>query len=135
MTVRHFRPRRLRAALRSFARGALVAAAIGACSRADASTYALTGGQAARGRDMIRSYGCGACHAIPGVIGARAKVGPPLDGFAGRSYIAGVRPNTPENLVRWIENPQAIDPRTAMPNMNVGLRDARDIAAYLYTLR
>lgn len=117
----------------------LLATTVGACSRADASTdantYALTGGRASRGRAMIRSYGCGACHTISGVDGANARVGPPLDGIAGRSYIAGVLPNTPANLVQWIQNPQAVDSKTAMPNMNVGLRDARDIAAYLYTLR
>ena len=38
-------------------------------------------------------------------------------------------------MIRWIENPPAIDPKTAMPNMGVTVRDARDIAAYLYTLR
>lgn len=113
----------------------VLAVALAACSRADAGTYALTGGNAERGRTVIRSYGCGACHTIPGVDGATATVGPNLSGIAARSYIAGVLTNTPEHLVTWIRNPQVVDSRTAMPNMHVGLRDARDIAAYLYTLR
>jgi cytochrome c len=110
-------------------------AALAACRETDAATYALTGGRASRGPALMRAYGCGACHTIPGVRGANAVVGPSLSGIASRSYVAGVVANTPENLVAWIQNPQAIDSKTAMPNLRVGPRDAADIAAYLYTLR
>ncbi len=96
---------------------------------------ALTGGDAERGSVSIRRYGCGSCHTIPGITGAHSKVGPDLSGLAGRVYIAGVLTNSPEHLVSWIENPQAVDDKTAMPNMGVTALDARDIAAYLYTLR
>jgi cytochrome c2 len=106
-----------------------------ACRESDAATYALTGGRASRGPGLIRAYGCGSCHTIPGVRGATAIVGPNLNGVASRSFIAGVLANTPENMVSWIQNPQAIDDKTAMPNLRVGPRDAADIAAYLYTLR
>jgi cytochrome c2 len=68
------------------------------------------------------------------VYGARGRVGPPLAGIADRAYIAGVLPNNPENLMRWVENPPGVDPLTVMPNMGVTPRDARDIAAFLYTL-
>lgn len=95
----------------------------------------LTGGDPERGKLAIRRYGCGACHTIPGVPGAFATVGPPLDKIAMRSYLAGRLTNTPENLMRWIRNPRSIDPRTAMPEMGVTERDGRDIAAYLYTLK
>jgi cytochrome c1 len=44
-------------------------------------------------------------------------------------------PNTQENLMRWIMNPKEIDPQTAMPVLGVSTRDARDISAYLLTLR
>lgn len=50
-------------------------------------------------------------------------------------YIAGLLTNTPEHMVRRIMDPPAVDPRTAMPDMDVTEDDARDIAAYLYTLR
>jgi cytochrome c2 len=93
------------------------------------------GGDARRGHDAIRRYGCGACHSIQGVNGARALVGPPLDGMAERAYIAGVIVNTPLNLQRWIRDPQGVDPRTAMPDLGVTDTEARDIAAYLYSLR
>ena len=50
-----------------------------------------------------------------------------------RMYIAGVLPNTPENMLRWLQNPPAVDPLTAMPNLGVTEADARDMAGYLYT--
>jgi cytochrome c2 len=84
---------------------------------------------------LIAAYGCGTCHTIPGVPGARARVGPPLWGIADRAYIAGVLPNTESDMIRWLRNPPAVDPRTLMPNMGVSEQDARHIAAYLYALR
>lgn len=94
----------------------------------------MTGGDPARGRQLIRTYGCHSCHAIPGVRGADGLVGPPLVGVARRVYIAGRLPNTPENMIRWLQDPQAFDPQSGMPNMGVTEPDARDIAGYLYTL-
>ena len=96
---------------------------------------AMTGGSPARGKEVIRRYGCEACHSIPGVVGARGQVGPPLDGIANRIYLAGQLTNTPENLIRWIRDPQGIQPGTAMPELGVTEQDGKDIAAYLYTLR
>jgi cytochrome c len=93
-----------------------------------------TGGDPNRGKDMIRYYGCSTCHTIPGIQEANGKVGPPLNAFALRIYIAGEVPNTPENLSHWIKNPHAIEQHTAMPDMGVSDHDSRDIAAYLYTL-
>ena len=86
------------------------------------------------GKLLLRQFGCGSCHEIPGVAAARGKVGPPLAGVATRVYIAGVLPNTPENLVRWLRDPPAVSPQSAMPDLGVTERDARDIAAYLATL-
>jgi cytochrome c len=87
-----------------------------------------------RGRQALQDYGCVSCHTIPGVPGANSLVGPPLTDWAGRGYIAGLLPNTPDNLVLWIQFPQEVQPGNVMPNMNVGEADARDMAAYLYTL-
>jgi cytochrome c2 len=95
----------------------------------------LSNADTERGRTAIKKYGCGTCHNIPGVSGAVGMVGPPLGQIAQRVYIAGVLPNEPDNMIRWIENPPGVDPKTAMPYMAVTPRDARDIAAYLYTLR
>jgi cytochrome c len=94
----------------------------------------VSGGDAARGREAIKKYACGACHVIPGVEGALGKESHPLWGFANRGDIAHVVPNTPENLVRWIRRPTELDPRTKMPTLGVNEQEAKDIAAYLYTL-
>jgi cytochrome c len=102
--------------------------------RIDPATHANTGGSSDHGEALILGAGCGACHVIPGVRGARGVVGPPLTSFARRTFIAGVLPNAPANLVRWLVDPRLTNPKTAMPNLNLTEHDARDIAAYLYTL-
>lgn len=95
----------------------------------------VTGGNADRGKAAIKSFGCGSCHMIPGIDDARGTVGPPLMYFGRRVYIAGEVPNTPALLMRWIQSPQSIEPKTVMPTLGVNASEARDMAAYLYTLR
>ncbi|AEC19470.1 hypothetical protein PT7_0930 [Pusillimonas sp. T7-7] len=92
-------------------------------------------GDASAGKKALQQYLCITCHAIPGVVGADHHVGPSLAGMAGRTYIAGILPNTPANMLRWLRKPSEVDPLTAMPDLNVSDQDARDIAAFLYTLR
>jgi cytochrome c2 len=94
---------------------------------------ATTGGDPARGEAMFIQYGCGGCHALKHVRKAVGSVGPPLDGIPVRAMIAGKLDNTPSNLQAWIRNPQQISPGTAMPDLRVDERDARDISAFLYT--
>lgn len=91
-------------------------------------------GDARAGRDALQQYLCVTCHAIPGVPGAWNYVGPSLDQMGERPYIAGVLPNTPANMERWLRNPPAVKPGTAMPDLGVSEQDARDIAAFLRTL-
>jgi cytochrome c1 len=62
-------------------------------------------------------------------------VGPPLKGIASRVMLGGVLPNSPANMVLWLRAPQQVAPLTAMPDLGVTERDARDIAAYLATLK
>jgi mono/diheme cytochrome c family protein len=88
-------------------------------------------GDAERGRVAITQYACAACHMIPGITGSKVYVGRPLKDLAARKYIAGHLPNTQQNLVRWIRDPQQVDPQTAMPMLGVSERDALDISAYL----
>lgn len=95
---------------------------------------AVTGGDPARAPAIMRRYGCAGCHEIPGVPGASGRVGPPLRGFAGRRFIGGVVTNEPDHLVAWIRDPKQFDPRSAMPAVGVSEAQARDLAAYLYTL-
>ena len=107
------------------------------CARRDANELAqsVTAGNRANGRRLLYSYGCGSCHTIPGVGEADGKIGPPLSGLGSRFYIAGVLQNTPEELSRWIAQPQEVQPGNAMPDLGVTQEQARDMAAYLYTLR
>jgi len=93
------------------------------------------GGDATLGKQAMTKYGCGSCHIIPGIEGAVGRVGNPLLGFGDRSDIAGVAGNTPDNLIKWIQRPQDLNPASKMPYLGVTEKDARDIAAYLYTLR
>ncbi|ALK99337.2 hypothetical protein AM586_03830 [Massilia sp. WG5] len=91
----------------------------------------LLRGDAGRGKRVLAQYACQSCHRIPGITGSDVNVGRTLDDLAKRRIIAGLLPNGQDNLVRWIRNPQAVDPDTAMPNMGVTERDALDISAYL----
>lgn len=91
-------------------------------------------GDAKAGRLATEQNLCATCHTIPGIVGASRQVGPPLNGVGRRKYIAGIIINTPENMVRWLRNPQQFDPLSAMPALGLTEKDARDIAAYLYTL-
>jgi cytochrome c2 len=110
----------------------LLALLLAACDARLPDREPTTGGDPKRGRALITHYGCGSCHTIPGVRGATATVGPPLESFKKRVFIAGRIANTPEALVKWIVNPQEVDPKTAMPPVGVDAAQARDIAAYLY---
>ena len=115
----------------------LLVAALTSCKggRAEPEMIQVPGGDASRGAEVIGAFGCGACHTIPGVDGASGAVGPPLSFWSRRSYIAGKLPNTPDNLIRWVSDPHAIEPGTAMPDVGVSEQQARDVAAYLYTLK
>lgn len=110
---------------------------LGGCAggKVTRSYTVATGGNPQRGKQIIVSFGCGACHTIPGIRTANGVVGPPLMFFSRRTMIAGELPNSPENLVRWIENPPAVEPKTAMPVLGLSNQQAHDVAAYLYTLR
>jgi putative membrane protein len=108
---------------------------VAGCRSEDGQRRPALEGDPARGVAALRAHGCGACHRIPGLRGPHGSVGSPLDRFADRIYIAGALPNDETNLARWIRNPQAIEPGTAMPALGVSERDALDIAAYLLSLR
>lgn len=116
-------------------RGASPALAMLLLALANPGPAAAQSGDVARGAAAIRAYGCGSCHVIPGIPGANGHVGPPLDRIARRAYLGGVLTNTPENMARWLRAPGAVDPRTAMPDLGIDPATARDITAYLYTLK
>lgn len=86
------------------------------------------------GRESLKTYGCGGCHQIPGVLGANGRVGPQLNNWSKQHYIAGKLINEPNNLVKWLRDPQKMDNHTAMPNLNISEQEAWDMASYLYSL-
>lgn len=94
----------------------------------------VSGGDSKAGRRAIAAYGCGSCHVIPGVPGAKGVVGPSLDKLAIRATIAGRLPNAPAAMEHWLRHPQTVVPGNGMPEQGVTARDARDMTAYLYTL-
>jgi mono/diheme cytochrome c family protein len=112
----------------------VLAFALAGCE-ADAPPQAQWTGDPVTGRMVIATKGCGVCHQVPGVPGATGVVGPSLRGFAGRALIAGQHVNEPQVLVSWLRDAPQLSPGTGMPAMPITEPEARDVAAYLYTLR
>jgi cytochrome c1 len=102
------------------------------CARPESPTPVVPGGNAERGRAALIALECGACHRIPGIPRANGTVGPALDEYRKRVFVAGRVPNGPGELVAWIQDAPSVDPGTAMPDLDVSEAEARDIAAYLY---
>jgi cytochrome c1 len=92
----------------------------------------MTRGEPDKAARAIRQYGCAACHDIPGVQSPGGLAGPSLSGMAQRLYVGGAIENSPDNLVRWIVNPQQFRVNTAMPATGISESEARNVAAYLY---
>jgi cytochrome c2 len=113
----------------------LLAMTAAACEPGKAAGPDNFTGDARRGTDLVKQYHCGGCHDIPGIAGADGNVGPPLHRIGTRTYIAGYIRNSPDNMAAWIEDPQRALPGNAMPRMGIPQKDARDIAAFLYTLK
>jgi cytochrome c2 len=109
------------------------ALAMTACA-GEQSPAPFSAGDIENGRLLLAQYQCGSCHVIPGVRAARGVVGPGLGKFSRQVYIAGELPNDPETLVRFIQDPPALVPGTAMPDLSVTSGHARSMAAYLYSL-
>lgn len=92
-----------------------------------------------QGVRVILQRGCGGCHVIPNIPGAAGNIGPNLGGptpVSQRKQIAGgaVPNNSIDDLTKWIQNPPAVKPGTAMPNLGLSPDEARAAATYLYSL-
>jgi cytochrome c len=84
---------------------------------------------------LFSSKGCGTCHTVLPLPNAAGAVGPNLTNMVLRPTIAGDQiQNTPDNMARWIMDPQAMKPGTQMQALGVTTPEARDLAAFLYSL-
>lgn len=111
------------------------AAATPAAGTAAGSAPAATESLVQRGAQVFANGACVTCHAVRGTP-AQARVGPDLTHFgARRSIAANTLPNTPENLARWLRNPQAVKPGNLMPNLNLSDQDIQALVAYLGSLK
>lgn len=113
--------------------GVIAALLVAGCDQG-AVVGAETAGNAERGRGVLEQFECGACHRIPGVRGPQGQVGPSLEHFAQRAYVAGRFENSPDVVARWVLDPPAMKPATAMPDLGLTEAEARDVAAYLHSL-
>ncbi|MEA2235419.1 MAG: hypothetical protein QOC81_143 [Thermoanaerobaculia bacterium] len=104
-----------------------------ACKREEATTPVA--GDPAHGKQLVAQYGCTSCHIIPNVDGPRGEVGPSLEHVAVRQILAGKLPNNPQNMTQYLQNPQLAGAENVMPNLGLKPEEARDIAAFLYTLK
>ncbi|HZH52952.1 MAG TPA: hypothetical protein VEZ16_13855 [Microvirga sp.] len=113
----------------------LGATGLSACNDAPdrSGLLAIEGGDPERGRSLIQSYGCGTCHTIKGVRGARGRVGPQLENYAQQHLLAGFLPNAPRYLIAWLMDPVALKEDTGMPALGIDEMEARHIASYLYS--
>jgi cytochrome c1 len=95
------------------------------------------GSPAFEGAQIIATKQCVSCHTIPGVPNATGTVGPNLAGVASRSKIAGGAVNNtgPDDLRKWISDPAALKPGTAMPKVPLTDNELTAIVAFLETLK
>ncbi|MEH6699396.1 MAG: c-type cytochrome [Brevundimonas sp.] len=113
----------------------VVLASLSACGTDVAEQHPMPAGSPEAGLEVIRATGCAACHVVPGVEWPMGRTGPSLEGFAARPLIAGSLSNDPDTLTAFVRNAPALSPESAMPPMPLTDTQARDVAAYLYTLQ
>ena len=91
--------------------------------------------EARRGAQVFLGSTCVMCHAIQGTS-AQAVHAPDLTHVGSRRTLAaGTLANTPEEMFRWIKDPQKIKPGANMPASTLPDADLRAIAAYLGSLK
>lgn len=111
-----------------------LSALLSACADKSSPPRTIMGADADRGLEVMERVGCAACHETPGVAWPKGLAGPSLRGFADGPMIAGQFPNRPDVLIRFIKDAPSMAPATGMPAMPLTDPEARDVAAYLYTL-
>ena len=90
---------------------------------------------AVAGAEVAATVGCGGCHTIRGTS-LKGAVGPDLTHFGSRGGIgAWTLPNTPQNLLSWLQDPQKVKPKCLMPRVPLPPEQLRQLVAYLEELK
>jgi cytochrome c2 len=110
----------------------IAALTAGACS---APADSKPEGDIQRGKTAIEQNGCGVCHRIPGIPNADGTIGLPLERLGAREKLNSGVAATPDNIVKWIVDPKAMKPETEMPDLDINEATAKDITAYLLSLK
>ncbi|MES2841328.1 MAG: c-type cytochrome [Pseudomonadota bacterium] len=113
----------------------LACISLAACDGPPDRTPTLGDADAAKGRLLVTEKGCVACHTFPDVKWPRGGLGPSLHDFARQGLIAGRLPNQPGVLMQFVRNAPGLVPGTAMPAITMTDQEARDVTAYLLTLK
>jgi cytochrome c1 len=115
--------------------GLLVCCGLMACDGPPDRTPTLGDANAGNGLRLVSEKGCVACHTFPDVPWPRGGLGPSLQDFGRQGLIAGRLPNQPGILMQFVRNAPTLAPGTAMPAILMTDQEARDVTAYLYTLK
>jgi cytochrome c oxidase subunit 2 len=87
--------------------------------------------EAAKGAEVFKEKNCVNCHSIAGLM-TRGRVAPDLTHVGSRTTLAaGTLPNTPENLAKWLTNPQIVKKGALMPEIGLTTEQIKDLVAYL----
>lgn len=91
--------------------------------------------EAEKGAELFKEKNCVNCHAIAGFV-TRGRVAPDLTHVGSRTTLAGgTLPNTPENLAKWLKNPQAVKKGVLMPDIGLTTDQIEHLTAYLKGLK
>jgi cytochrome c oxidase subunit 2 len=87
------------------------------------------------GKAVFQAQSCINCHAVRGTP-ARGTYAPDLTHLMSRRTLAsGMGPNTPEDLRRWVDDPQKVKPGCLMPAFGLNDRERDLVVSYLLSLR
>ena len=110
--------------------GALAASAYwlrGQAHQREQRAAELTGGDPARAPELMRR--CVACHTVRGVAAPGGLLGPNL------SDPEKLLTRKPQELIAYIVDPKSANPKSVMPRTGISEMEARDVVAYLLSLR
>ncbi len=94
-----------------------------------------TGAEAIAGSKLMPTIACGGCHTVRGTT-MKGTFAPDLTHFGSRGGIGAYSVvNTPENLLKWLQDPQAVKPGCKMPQIALPLQQQQELVAYLEELK